>query len=130
MPNVFGEAHPKGPPEGSPRNDSVLEDCADHVFATFKMQNDAIDWATKNGHSALVARVLDLNDKKTPDHWRGGLTTSISVVLLTASPAKRQHFYGLHPGAEPLAFSNRSFKGDLKDGFFVARFVGWRTDYS
>ena len=31
---------------------------------------EAIDWARKNGHTPLVARVRHLNDKKTPDHWR------------------------------------------------------------
>ena len=30
----------------------------------------SIDWAKKNGHAPLVARVRHLNDKKKPDHWR------------------------------------------------------------
>jgi hypothetical protein len=40
------------------------------VLATFKTQNEAIDWARKNGHSPYVARVRHLNDKKRPDQWR------------------------------------------------------------
>jgi hypothetical protein len=47
-----------------------VETHADHVLGTFKTQNEAIDWAKKNGHSPHVARVRHLNDKKKPDHWR------------------------------------------------------------
>jgi hypothetical protein len=36
----------------------------------FKTQREAIDWARKNNHSPLVARVRHLNDKKIPGHWR------------------------------------------------------------
>jgi hypothetical protein len=32
----------------------------------------AINWARKQGHAPLVARVRLLNDKKKPDHWRAG----------------------------------------------------------
>jgi hypothetical protein len=46
------------------------EDHADHVLAAFKTQREAIEWARKNNHSPLVARVRHLNDKKIPDHWR------------------------------------------------------------
>jgi len=70
MPNVYVEAHPKGRPEGSPVSDYVVEDHADHALATFKTQREAIDWAKKQGHAPLVARVRHLNDKKKPDHWR------------------------------------------------------------
>jgi hypothetical protein len=68
--NVYIEARPKGRPEGTSINDYVVEDYGDHVLATFKTQREAIDWAKRNGHSALVARVRHLNDKKKPDHWR------------------------------------------------------------
>ena len=61
MPNVYVEARPKGPSEGSSIEDFVVEDHADHALG---------DWARKNGHSPLVARVRHLNDKKIPDHWR------------------------------------------------------------
>ena len=47
-----------------------MEDHADHVLATFKTQQEAIDWSRKNGHAPLIARVRHLNDKKKPDHWR------------------------------------------------------------
>ena len=70
MPNVYIEARPKGRQEGSPIDDYVVEDHADHVLATFKTQREAIDWSRKHGHAPLVARVRHLNDKKTPDHWR------------------------------------------------------------
>lgn len=65
MPNVYIEARPKGRQEGSGIDDFVVEDHADHVLATFKTQKEAIDWARKNNHSPLVARVRHLNDKKT-----------------------------------------------------------------
>ena len=70
MANVFVEPRPKGRPEGHPIDDYVVEDHADHPLATFKTQNEAIDWARGQGHSPLVARVRHLNDKKKPDHWR------------------------------------------------------------
>ena len=66
MPNVYVEARPKGRSEGSPIEDFVVEDHADHVLGTFKTQKEAIEWARKNGHSPLVARVRHLNDKKNP----------------------------------------------------------------
>ena len=66
MPNVYVEARPKGRSEGSPIEDFVVEDHADHVLGTFKTQTEAIEWARKNGHSPLVARVRHLNDKKNP----------------------------------------------------------------
>lgn len=70
MANVYVEARPKGRPEGSPINDYVVEDHADHVLGTFATQKQAIDWAKAQNHSPHVARVRHLNDKKRPDHWR------------------------------------------------------------
>ena len=70
MANVYIEARPKGRPEGSPIDDYVVEDHADHALIAFKTQREAIEWAKANGHSPLVARVRHLNDKKKPDHWR------------------------------------------------------------
>ena len=70
MANVYIEARPKGRPEGSPIDDYVVEDHADHVLASFGTQREAIDWAKARGHHPLVARVRHLNDKKKPDHWR------------------------------------------------------------
>ncbi len=67
---VYVEARPKGRPEGSAITDYVVEDHADHSLATFKTQHEAIEWARKNGHTAHVARVRHLNDKKNADHWR------------------------------------------------------------
>jgi hypothetical protein len=71
MANVYVEARPKGRAEGTPIDDYVVEDRADHPLGTFKTQHAAIDWAKRNGHAPLVARVRHLNDKKIPDHWRG-----------------------------------------------------------
>ena len=70
MANVYVEARPKGRPHGSPIDDYVVEDHADHELGTFKTQQEAIDWAKKSGHHPLIARVRHLNDKKKPDHWR------------------------------------------------------------
>ena len=70
MGNVYIEARPKGRPEGSPVQDYVVEDHADHQLGAFKTQEEAIDWAKAKGHSPLVARVRNLSNKKNPDHWR------------------------------------------------------------
>ena len=70
MPNVYVEPRPKGRMEGSAIDDYVVEDHADHVLGTFKTQHEAIDWAKKQGHHPLVARVRHLSDKKKADHWR------------------------------------------------------------
>ena len=70
FPRVYIEARPKGRREGTPIDDYVVEDDADHVLGTFERQNEAIEWARKNGHSPLVARVRHRNDKKRPDLWR------------------------------------------------------------
>ncbi len=42
MVNVFVEPRPKGRQEGSPIEDYVVEDHADHVLATFKTQHEAV----------------------------------------------------------------------------------------
>src|SRR6516165_8895817 len=70
MANVYVEARPKGRSEGSPIEDYVVEDHADHVLATFKTQREAIEWAKKQQHHPHIARVRHLNDKKKADHWR------------------------------------------------------------
>jgi hypothetical protein len=70
MASVYVEPRPKGRPEGSPIEDYVVEDHADHVLSTFKTQHEAIDWAKDQGHTPRVARVRHLNDKKKADHWR------------------------------------------------------------
>jgi hypothetical protein len=70
MSNVYIEPRPKGRPEGDPIDDYVVEGHADHLLATFKTQREAIEWAKKNGHTPLVARIHHLSDKKKADHWR------------------------------------------------------------
>jgi hypothetical protein len=70
MANVYVEARPKGRPEGSAIEGFVVEDHADSVLGAFRTQAEAIEWAKKQKHHPLVARVRHLNDKKNPDHWR------------------------------------------------------------
>ena len=67
MPNVYVEPRPKG---GETIENYVVEDHSDHVLHTAKTQAEAIEWARKEGHHPLVARVRQINDKKRPDHWR------------------------------------------------------------
>ena len=69
MANVYVEARPKGR-DGAPISHYVVEDHADHVLHTAQTQHAAIDWAKKQGHQPLVARVRHLSDKRIPDHWR------------------------------------------------------------
>jgi hypothetical protein len=95
MPNVYVEARPKGRSEGSPIEDFVVEDHADHVLGTFKTQTEAIEWARKNGHSPLVARVRHLNDKKGPtigeptDRWQHSLVNCITCDQSLFAVSKR-----------------------------------------
>lgn len=65
MSNVYIEARPKGRQEGSVVEDFVVKDHADHVLPTFKTQKEAIDWAHKNNHTPLVARVRHLMTRKS-----------------------------------------------------------------
>ena len=70
---VYIEARPKRRHEVTPIEDYVVEDHADHVLKVFKTQKEAIDWAKKQGHRPLVARVRENrreHDKTKPDHWR------------------------------------------------------------
>ena len=67
---VFIEARPKGREEGAPVTGYVVENHSDHALHECKTQGEAIAWAKANGHTAHVARVRHLSDKKTPDHWR------------------------------------------------------------
>jgi hypothetical protein len=70
MANVYIEPRPKGHPAGAHIDDYVVEDQADHVLATFRTQREAIDWATRNGHTPHIARVRRLNYKQKADNWR------------------------------------------------------------
>jgi hypothetical protein len=69
MTNVFVEPRPKGRKDG-PIDDFVVEDHADHALHTSKTQEEAIEWARREGHTPHVARVRHLNDKAKPDQWR------------------------------------------------------------
>jgi hypothetical protein len=70
MANVYIEPRPEGRQESDPIDYYVVEHDADHVLATFKTQQEAIEWARRQGYTPLVARVGHSNDKKKPDHWR------------------------------------------------------------
>jgi hypothetical protein len=67
MGKVYVEPRPMG---GDAVDHYVVEDHAGHELAKFKTQKEAVDWAKKEGHTPMVARVRRLNDKKVPDHWR------------------------------------------------------------
>ena len=60
----------RAPRRRTPIEDYVVEDHKDHVLKTFKTQKEAIDWAKKEGHHPLVARVRHENNKTKLDHWR------------------------------------------------------------
>ena len=68
MPNVYIEAAQRRSREVHRRlcGRGSRGPCARNV----KTQKEAIDWAEKNDHAPLVARVRHLNEKKIPDHWR------------------------------------------------------------
>jgi membrane protein len=70
MSNVYIEARPKGPPEGTLIIDYAIEDQADHLLGSCRTQEEALDWARSRGLSPLVPMVRHLNDKKKPAHWR------------------------------------------------------------
>lgn len=69
MANVYVEPRPKGR-EGDAISHYVVEDHADSELHSAPTQQEAIDWAKRQGHSPLVARVRHLSDKKKPDQWR------------------------------------------------------------
>ncbi|TDK88371.1 hypothetical protein EI067_27065 [Mycobacterium paragordonae] len=69
MTNVYVEPRPKGR-DGDPISHYVVEDHADSELHRAQTQAAAIDWAKRQGHSPLVARVRHLSDKKKPDQWR------------------------------------------------------------
>lgn len=69
MANVYVEPRPKGR-EGDAISHYVVEDHADSELHSAPTQQEAIEWAKKQGHSPLVARVRHLSDKKKPDQWR------------------------------------------------------------
>jgi hypothetical protein len=89
MANVYIEPRPKARPEGSPIDDYVVEDHADHVLKTFNTQREAIEWAKAQGHHPLVARVRHLNDKKIPSHWRSADGSMVNFSYHAAQQVNR-----------------------------------------
>jgi hypothetical protein len=49
MANVYVEARPKGRPEGSPIQDYVVEDHADHALGTFGTQKERFSGSLQTG---------------------------------------------------------------------------------
>jgi hypothetical protein len=73
MVRVFVEARPKGPPEGGPIEDYVVEDHADHVLQTFETQHEAnrsecTGPAYARAMREVVARrIIDMAQRGTKD---------------------------------------------------------------
>jgi len=88
--NVYIEPRPKGRPEGTPIDDYVVEDGGDHVLKTFNTQKEAIDWAKRQGHHPLVARVRHLNNKRMPDQWRDARRDRITHQVKPSSHERRK----------------------------------------
>jgi hypothetical protein len=64
MASIYIEPRPKGRPEGSPIEDYIAEDHADHVLVSFKTQHEAIEWAKGQGHAPHLARVRHQTTRK------------------------------------------------------------------
>jgi hypothetical protein len=62
----------------------VIEDHADHVLATCKTQQVAIEWAKKHGHTAHVARVRHLKPNRVWElNQKTGLALERRAIPLT-----------------------------------------------
>ncbi|MGN6591119.1 MAG: hypothetical protein ACTHKE_12595 [Sphingomicrobium sp.] len=71
MANVFVEPRPKSREEGAAITGYVVESAdGDIASGQFNTQELAIEWAKKQGHKPLVARVRHLTDRDKPDQWR------------------------------------------------------------
>lgn len=68
MANVFIEPLPKGR-EHNAITGYAVEEAGDRVLSKCRTQEEAIEWAKRNGHTPHVARVRH-TDKGNPDHWR------------------------------------------------------------
>ncbi|HKR27594.1 MAG TPA: hypothetical protein VJS11_09065 [Acidobacteriaceae bacterium] len=70
MANVYLEARFNIRPDKPPVQRYVVKDFADQVLGIFRNQKEAIHWARAMGHSPLLARFGDQNDKNNPAHWQ------------------------------------------------------------
>jgi hypothetical protein len=70
MLTVYIEARPHGPADQDAITHYVAENDAGEVLGVFGTQVEAIDWAKRQGYTALLARLPQLNDKRIPYHWR------------------------------------------------------------
>ena len=107
MARVFVEARPKGRPEGSPIEDYVVEDHADHVLQTFKTQHEAIEWAKKTrAHAACRSR---------PAPERQGKARSLARGLGFASTPDRPATWRGAPAWYTLQAFSAGFLRDLAE---------------
>jgi hypothetical protein len=71
MAKVYVEPRPKSRDPHAPISHYVVETAADSELHQTHTEQDAINWAKRQGHSpVMVARVRHLSDKRNPDHWR------------------------------------------------------------
>jgi hypothetical protein len=83
MPNVYVEPRPKG----RHIEDFVVEDHADHILASFRTQQEAIDWAKGQGHAPLVARVRPTFERQEE---AGSLAVGLNVEHYRTLVASRR----------------------------------------
>jgi len=81
------------------------------ILATFKTQHEAIDWARKQGHAPLVARVRHLNDKKKP--ITGGRPPNELRLLAFATDSALQRLRLQPRHASLIGGDRRSSSGSL-----------------
>ena len=70
MPNVTSRPVPKAARKEARSTTSWSRITPTTCSQLSRHRQTPIDWARKNNHAPLVARVRHLNDKKIPDHWR------------------------------------------------------------
>ena len=100
MANVYIEPRPKGRPEGSHINDYVVEDHADHVLAAARTQDEAIDWAKREGHHPLVFG--NWNDRAASyPRWVNTGREPMSRIGPRVTPQRRRGLQQIAPGRLP-----------------------------
>jgi hypothetical protein len=89
------------------------------ILATFKTQHEAIDWARKQGHAPLVARVRHLNDKKKP--ITGGRPPNELRLLAFATDSALQRLRLQPRHASLIGGDRRSSSGGLAKSTAICR---------
>ena len=71
MAKVYVEPRPKSRDAHAPISHHVVETAGDSELHKSHTQQEAINWAKRQGHNpVMVARERHLTDKRIPDHWR------------------------------------------------------------